>query len=1258
MPFFRLALRTLIVLLAATAAAHAQPSIATTAGTWSHKGAVTITGSGFGSKSTPEPVVWDDASGSDPMFKWDGAWPNCTLNGNHNLGYRTPTENGRNIPLPHNRIERYISGAHYSLAPGPECGYNVILWKKREMPSFPAYSYWSYYQRADDNWTFGTEPFGNNFKTFAYSSGVGPYNLPSNWYLEFNPPPTTAAGGTSFHLNDDGTGEIATLGQPDRNGHSLFWDEAVNPMSGRWTKVEIEAKYTNLNDGYFRLWENGVLKVSYAGRTDNYSGLGSTRTEGIGGYSSEYPFKSNWRYFADVYLDYSRARVILGNAPTFEASTVREVQVPTVWTDSSILLTANLGAFADDELAYLYVVDENGNVNTNGVAVRTVASGPVADTTPPTVTLTSPGDGATVSESISLTASATDDLGVAIVQFTLDGEDLGPPLAVAPFTVSWNSAMEPNGTHVITVVARDLSGNEVVSSPVTVTSSNRSAPTTKGLVASYSFDDGVGGTVVDDSAHRHPEGSISGATWAVQGQHGAALAFDGVDDVVTIPHAAALELTTGMTVEAWVKPSTVDGVWRTVVMKELEAARVLGLAYALYASSDNETFSPTAAVNTGSLDEHARGAAPLPVDVWTHLAATYDGFTERLFVNGVEVSSRAGSGAIVGSTGPLSIGGNGQWPEEAFAGLIDEVRIYKRALSAAEILVDMKTPIRAPEDPDPVIFGPETYTSNGRPVLIKKTFDVADASGEFALRVTNSGVFAGLVVVNGRVVVGPSDFRSRYGRDDDDDHDDRDDDRWEREWDRLRYGKGSDDAGTVAVIEKGIMLRSGSNQILTGFFARRGSSLTVEIVRQTVPPVCVMTSPADGSTVTEGDRIRVRGNATDNVGVTKVHLQSGDGSLNVDDSRAPYEAWFAVPAGLGHVTFTATAHDAAGQTAVCSTTVNVMPVPPPVVTVMSPAPGTALEEGATIPVSVVAASARSVERIDLRVNGVVLSSATARQFEFLFTVPAGVSGLSFTASAVDSAGATGTSDAVTVSVVPDALTTVHGRVVDSSKRPINGATVALEMDGLLAEIFTFDGMLTGMPSLAGKTPSRVTLVSAANWRNPGLVFGPDPFGAGGTSQVVRLTGRLRTERSGFYTFVLGANEGGRLSIAGWTILDLKAGGGTFHQGSVRVWLPEGSISIQVVTFSNGNPEVQLSYTPPGGMLQVVPPRALTPASTPYGGMSTPSGTFTIAGVPTVLGRITASATFTPKKGREISDESDPTKPVPDGITNVGLLRLQ
>jgi hypothetical protein len=71
-----------------------------------------------------------------------------------------------------------------------------------------------------------------------------------------------------------------------------------------------------------------------------------------------------------------------------------------------------------------------------------------------------------------------------------------------------------------------------------------------------------------------------------------------------------------------------------------------------------------------------------------HLAATYDGQQQRLYVNGVQVANRAQTGASLTSTSALRIGGNGVFGEY-FAGRIDEVRIYSRALTAGEIVTDM-----------------------------------------------------------------------------------------------------------------------------------------------------------------------------------------------------------------------------------------------------------------------------------------------------------------------------------------------------------------------------------------------------------------------------------------------------------------------------------------------------------------------------------------------------------------------------------------
>src|SRR5207248_10898297 len=111
---------------------------------------------------------------------------------------------------------------------------------------------------------------------------------------------------------------------------------------------------------------------------------------------------------------------------TYAASTIREVQIPTAWSGSSISLTVNLGKFQTGQTAYLYVVDSNGQANSAGVPI-TVGSGGGGggDTTPPTVSLTAPANGATVSDAVTVSASASDNVGVAGVQFKLDGVDLG-----------------------------------------------------------------------------------------------------------------------------------------------------------------------------------------------------------------------------------------------------------------------------------------------------------------------------------------------------------------------------------------------------------------------------------------------------------------------------------------------------------------------------------------------------------------------------------------------------------------------------------------------------------------------------------------------------------------------------------------------------------------------------------------------------------------------------------------------------------------
>jgi hypothetical protein len=97
------------------------------------------------------------------------------------------------------------------------------------------------------------------------------------------------------------------------------------------------------------------------------------------------------------------------------------------------------------------------------------------DTTPPTVAISSPADGATVAGTTALTASASDNVGVAGVQFLLDSANLGNEVASAPFTLQWNTSTTGIGTHTLSAVARDFSGNTATSDSISVNVSNPSA---------------------------------------------------------------------------------------------------------------------------------------------------------------------------------------------------------------------------------------------------------------------------------------------------------------------------------------------------------------------------------------------------------------------------------------------------------------------------------------------------------------------------------------------------------------------------------------------------------------------------------------------------------------------------------------------------------------------------------------------------------------------------------------------------------------
>lgn len=337
----------------------AAPVINSTSGPFIHKSEVTISGSSFGVKSPANPVVWDDAStGLVPTDnnKWDNFWPQKSEGESYHLRY---TERTRDIALPHANATRYLAGSHGN---SNFYGTVVALWKNRTIASYPAYTYATWYQRADDKWKFCER---DSYSSFVFSDGDSPYLYNSYWAIGIEPHDKKNNPMWQFYDPSGVLDNINTL------------EKADNPMNGKWIKIQLEIKYTNEHDGSIKLLENGKVKIDYHGPTDRYTRKSSKIiTEGIGGNAGCFGFHDNWRYFGDIYLDHSRARVVLANDVNITNATIIEPQIPISWSDGSIKVTSNIGSLVVGKTAYLFVFDDNGVANANGFAI-TVSTSPL-----------------------------------------------------------------------------------------------------------------------------------------------------------------------------------------------------------------------------------------------------------------------------------------------------------------------------------------------------------------------------------------------------------------------------------------------------------------------------------------------------------------------------------------------------------------------------------------------------------------------------------------------------------------------------------------------------------------------------------------------------------------------------------------------------------------------------------------------------------------------------------------------------------------
>ena len=197
----------------------------------------------------------------------------------------------------------------------------------------------------------------------------------------------------------------------------------------------------------------------------------------------------------------------------------------------------------------------------------------------------------------------------------------------------------------------------------------------RGLVGCWTFDGDY--TKAPDCSGNNNTGTLINGPTRVQGKIGQGLSFDGVNDCVSIADSNSLNVTGSITTSAWIKVASNDSGFHEIVRKENATPWFLLL------NSGNKIALST----TGAPIEYNDGFSYTADNQWHQVTGTFDGTTIRMYKDGVFQTSYAG-GALQSGTDVAGIGGlpsvgctNGQF----FNGSIDDVRIYNRTLSPAEV---------------------------------------------------------------------------------------------------------------------------------------------------------------------------------------------------------------------------------------------------------------------------------------------------------------------------------------------------------------------------------------------------------------------------------------------------------------------------------------------------------------------------------------------------------------------------------------------
>jgi glucose/arabinose dehydrogenase/PKD repeat protein/fibronectin type 3 domain-containing protein len=208
-----------------------------------------------------------------------------------------------------------------------------------------------------------------------------------------------------------------------------------------------------------------------------------------------------------------------------------------------------------------------------------------------------------------------------------------------------------------------------------------------GLVGAWGFNEGSGATTADASGNSNTASLVNGPSW-VAGKHSNAVSLDGVNDYLPVPNSPSLDVSgNALTLSAWLNPASISG--DSVVLGKFWGLTMSSPFYQ-YGFELDEGTMPDFYVGTAAGPTVGSMGSALLLGQWTHVAVVFNGTQAQFYVNGALVATRPVGASITARGNQLRIGADAN-TQQFYKGTIDDLRIYKRALTASEVQADLNT---------------------------------------------------------------------------------------------------------------------------------------------------------------------------------------------------------------------------------------------------------------------------------------------------------------------------------------------------------------------------------------------------------------------------------------------------------------------------------------------------------------------------------------------------------------------------------------